>query len=166
MTGGKDMKVLREVLLAVCIVAFTFGSSQAASLIDRSGQVLGEFIYEECIYVHSLGKIVCINDYSSDPTQLGNIDQTDIFFATADCTGAAYTTEQWQTQYIYRNGTRYYTGKAAFPPTAQSLLSALHEGVCQAGSETCNPCWQLKQVTPKFPFDLPVALPLRVIPGD
>ncbi len=162
------MKALGRILFAACIIALSFGSSQAATLIDRSGQVLGEFIYEECPYIHSLGKIVCIDDSSSDPTELGFIDQTFIYFTTADCTGTPYARSQWQTEYIYRDANLYYTGKALAAPTSQSLQSYSYKGTCQTESSpiTCDPCWKLKQVHPNFPFHMPVALPLRVIPGN
>ncbi len=160
------MKALGKILLAFCIVAFSFGSSQAAKLIDRTGQVLGEFIYEECPYVRTLQKIVCIDDFSSDTTELGFIEQRDIYFTSTDCTGTAYATGQWQTQYIYRDATLYYTGKASAPPTAQTLQSYSYDGTCHpVTSGACNPCWELKTVNPNFPFHLPVALPLRVMPG-
>ncbi len=161
------MKALGKILLAFCIVAFSFGSSQAAKLIDRTGQVLGEFVYEECPYMRTLQKIVCIDDFSSDTNELGFIEQRDIYFTTTDCTGTPYARYQWQTEYIYRDANLYYTGKALAAPTTQTLQSHSYAGACETESSpiTCNPCWQLKQVNPNFPFHLPVALPLRVMPG-
>jgi len=141
----------------------------ALRLVDNNGQDLGLFLgwhgnagveafYEPVGAVASFTMNAQINS--------ADLSYSNVFWDSPNCSGQAYVRTQSSGLIVVRSPGRFYTA-AVGASASPTVVSEGTPDFCNDGS-SAGGAWLVpaQEVTDLVAFDLPVALPLRIVPQD